>query len=257
MRVSMAATPGIAAIRWAIGVRRALEVGEDVAESIRVVVVVARHANRRERAAQTHDGHRAASHHQRDRRHLDPVATELSQQLAIEGAHGSARLPIQVVDGDALACCAARSLMRPLVMRSTRSAIPAMTALCVMIAVAVPTSRFTSMQRLEHQAAGLGVERAGGLVAEENVRPLRDGARDRDALLLAAGELRRKVIEPVAQPDQPQRLLGAHRVRGDLGHQRDVLARRETRDEVVELEDEPDVLAPIAVSARSSASTRS
>ena len=39
--------------------------------------------------------------------------------------------------------------------------------------------------------------------------PLGDGARDRDALLLAAGELRRKVIEAVAEADQRERLARA------------------------------------------------
>jgi len=43
-------------------------------------------------------------------------------------------------------------------------------------------------------------------------------ARDRDALLLAAGKLRRKVIEPVRQTDKLQRRLRGHGVRGDLRH---------------------------------------
>ena len=54
---------------------------------------------------------------------------------------------------------------------------------------------------LEHQLAGLVVERAGGLVAQQHVGALGDGARDGDALLLAAGELRGEVVEPLAQAD--------------------------------------------------------
>ena len=89
------------------------------------------------------------------------------------------------------------------------------------------------------------VERAGRLVAQQHVRALGDGARDRDALLLAAGELRREVVEALAQPDQRERLLGRHRIVRDVGDQRDVLARGQAGDEVVELEHEPDVVPPV------------
>ena len=51
-----------------------------------------------------------------------------------------------------------------------------------------------ALDDLEHDAAGGEVERAGRLVAQKQRRALGDGARDGHALLLAAGELRRKVI---------------------------------------------------------------
>ena len=92
----------------------------------------------------------------------------------------------------------------------------------------------------------LEVERAGRLVAEEHVGPLGDGARDGDALLLAARELRREVIEPIAEADERERLARVERVVGDLGDQRDVLARGQAGDQVVELEDEADVAPPVA-----------
>ena len=57
-------------------------------------------------------------------------------------------------------------------------------------------------ERLEHDDAGGDVERAGRLVAQQHRRALGDGAGDRDALLLAARELRREVIEPVLEMDQ-------------------------------------------------------
>ena len=53
----------------------------------------------------------------------------------------------------------------------------------------------------------VGVERAGRLVAEQHVGPLGDGARDRHALLLAAGELRREVVAAARQPDQRRALV--------------------------------------------------
>ena len=73
-----------------------------------------------------------------------------------------------------------------------------------------------ALQDLEHQLAGLVVERTGRLVAEQDVRPFRDGARDRDALLLAARQLRREMIQTIAQADQAQRLSGRQRLRRNL-----------------------------------------
>ena len=45
-----------------------------------------------------------------------------------------------------------------------------------------------ALERLLHRALGLGVEGAGGLVEHQDRRVAQHGARDRDALLLAAGE---------------------------------------------------------------------
>jgi hypothetical protein len=83
------------------------------------------------------------------------------------------------------------------------------------------------------------------VVAQQHVRPLGDGPRDGDALLLTAGELGGEMVEPMAEPHQLQRRHRVHRVLGDLGHQRHVLAHREVGDQVVELEHEADMLAPI------------
>src|SRR5262245_7522762 len=51
-------------------------------------------------------------------------------------------------------------------------------------------------------------------------------------------------MKPFAESDQPQRLIGGHRTLGDFGHQLDVLQRAQTRNQVVELKNEPDVFAP-------------
>ena len=61
------------------------------------------------------------------------------------------------------------------------------------------------MQQVDDLAAGLGVEVAGRLVGEDDQRPLGERPRDRDALALAARELRRPVGEPVAEPDPLER----------------------------------------------------
>ena len=66
-----------------------------------------------------------------------------------------------------------------------------------------------ALDRLEHEHAGLAVERAGRFVAQQDVRLLRNGARDGDALLLAARKLRREMVQPFAQADEPQCSLRA------------------------------------------------
>ena len=88
----------------------------------------------------------------------------------------------------------------------------------------------------KHESPRVEIERSGWFVAQKKVRTLDDGARDRDALLLAAGKLRRKVIEPVRQTDKLQRRLRGHVVRGDLRHKFYIFPDRQSRNEIVELE---------------------
>ena len=59
--------------------------------------------------------------------------------------------------------------------------------------------------------AGVAVEVAGRLVGQDERRARDQRPGDRDALLLAAGELGRLVVEPVAEPDPLER--GARRAR--------------------------------------------
>ena len=54
------------------------------------------------------------------------------------------------------------------------------------------------------------------------------------------------MVEPLGEADQRQRLARVERLVGDLVHQRDVFEHGEARDQIVELEDEADMLAPIA-----------
>jgi len=76
-------------------------------------------------------------------------------------------------------------------------------------------------------------------------RPFRDRTGDGHPLLLAAGEFGGETVQMPAEPHPPQRLLGGHRLAGDVRHHRHVLPRREGRHRVVELEDEPHVLAAV------------
>ena len=53
-----------------------------------------------------------------------------------------------------------------------------------------------------------GVELAGRLVGDEEPRPVRERRTDRDALLLAAGELRGQRIAPVEEADALEQVVG-------------------------------------------------
>ena len=57
--------------------------------------------------------------------------------------------------------------------------------------------------------AQLEVERAERLVEQERLRPVHDRARERHALALAAGELRRLAAAVAVEPDERERLAGA------------------------------------------------
>ena len=100
---------------------------------------------------------------------------------------------------------------------------------------------------VEDLGAGSRVEVAGRLVGEHDVGPGVEGPGDRDALLLAAGELARTVLQAVGETDRLDDLVEPLTVDGvaaEHQRQRDVLLGGQRRDQVVGLEDEPDGLAP-------------
>ena len=72
---------------------------------------------------------------------------------------------------------------------------------------------------VEHAVGGAQIEVSGWLVGKQNARRVGDGARDRDALLLAAGELRRPMGETLLKAQVRQQLGGA-RVRLALANPR-------------------------------------
>ena len=95
------------------------------------------------------------------------------------------------------------------------------------------------------------VERGGGLVGEHQLRPVRQRPRDRDALPLAAGQRARLVVDAMAEPEplQHRDAAAAHfrrrKLAGQLQRHLDVLVGRQRLEQIVHLEDEPD-LAPHA-----------
>ena len=89
-------------------------------------------------------------------------------------------------------------------------------------------------EQLQERSRGCPVELAGWLVGEQQAGPDRESRRDRDALLLAPGELPRDRRATIAQPDLPKQLLHAGTPLGG-GHatnrkrQLDQLAHRRVR----------------------------
>ena len=64
----------------------------------------------------------------------------------------------------------------------------------------VPCSRLSEKHQLDDFGAGISIEIAGWLIGKDDFRIGDEGSRNGDALLLAAGELFRKMIDAFAQP---------------------------------------------------------
>ena len=90
---------------------------------------------------------------------------------------------------------------------------------CVTCRKVRPTSSWIVLELELHLPAQLQVERAERLVEQQQGRAVHDRAGQRDALLLAAGELRGPALREVVELDEAQRLVrdlatGVARCRG-------------------------------------------
>ena len=94
---------------------------------------------------------------------------------------------------------------------STRRGIAAAISRSCVITRIVAPSACSSRRSATISAPGAAVEVAGRLVGEHDRGPRDERAGDRDALALAAGELRRVVAEPVAEADPLEHLAGPAR----------------------------------------------
>ena len=107
-------------------------------------------------------------------------------------------------------------------------------------------------QQRENLGAGPRVEIAGRLVPEQDRRIDRQRPRNRDALALAAGELVGQMIDALSEADEIAAVRRARVLRlparpaPQMQRQGDVLGGRQRRQQVEELEDEPDLVAPHA-----------
>jgi len=105
-------------------------------------------------------------------------------------------------------------------------------------------------QQVEDVLAVGGVEVAGRLVGQDDGRAQDKGARQRNALLLAAGELHRIMVESRRETHRVQQLPGAVQtvlpaagVVVEFVGQQHIFQRGERRDELVALKDKADRLA--------------
>jgi hypothetical protein len=106
--------------------------------------------------------------------------------------------------------------------------------------------RMFGEQEIDDLLAGCLVEIAGRLVRDEDRGVGRQRACQCDALLLAAGELGRIVVQAIAEPDGVQFLRRARRrigIAGKLQRHRDVFQRRHGRDQMERLEHDADLAA--------------
>ena len=101
----------------------------------------------------------------------------------------------------------------------------------------------------EHHVGGMLVEIAGRFVGEHQGGLIGKRAGDGDALLFAAGKLRRTVRQPMPQPQRGEQRFGAvvrgnRRRAADQLRQDDIFDRVEIRQQMVELIDEPQLVTP-------------
>ncbi|MCY1417818.1 hypothetical protein D9M71_333600 [compost metagenome] len=107
-------------------------------------------------------------------------------------------------------------------------------------------------QQLQHRGGGLRVEGAGGLVAEQDLRPAGQRAGDADALLLPAGKLRRVLARVLDEADAVEQLgdagvdLAGAVVAGQAQRHGDVVGDGLRGQQVEVLEDHSDALAEAA-----------
>ena len=88
----------------------------------------------------------------------------------------------------------------PSARNTARSAYEAATGSWVTMTIVWPNSRTAVRMNGEDLGARAGVEVAGRLVGEDDLGPAGERAGDGHPLLLAAGQLRRSVVEPVLSP---------------------------------------------------------
>ena len=133
-----------------------------------------------------------------------------------------------------------------------------MSASWVTRTMVTPCSRLSDDQRLHDLVRGSRIEIAGRLVGEKQARRVDQRAGDGDALLLAAGELARRVALAIAEAEKcsaarARSMRSARRCRpggGVVERQADILERAGARQQVEALEHEAEALAADAGEVR-------
>ena len=91
----------------------------------------------------------------------------------------------------------------------------------------------------------LVVERAGGLVAQQQARIFDECTADGAALLLAARDLARELVAVLVKTQRTQQVVDIERVFGQVRRDLDVLLDGEVGHQVVELEDKAQLTASV------------
>ena len=138
--------------------------------------------------------------HAGDRRHAQHEAGEKNAKARKAAAHLAPRQP----EGEGrnwFTRWRSSATMAPSFSRTMRRQRRASASSCVTRNRVVP-SRACSAKSRSATLAGMAVEIAGGFVGEENFRARRHGAGKRHALLFAAGQLARIMLEAGAEADR-------------------------------------------------------
>jgi hypothetical protein len=227
------------------GLGGAVDRREDVGHALFFVVARARPGERPIGTDRRHVARDAARDDQRDRDELPLEEHHVAEELPRERGHHTISSEVRRLG------FSTSSFTRPPESVTTRSARAAMGALCVMIATCgaelpVHASRWHS--------------RARGLPVLKSSAPVGSSQRSTSGRFAIARAIATRCCSPpescagkwsiaLGEADERERLQGLgsriHRVVGDVGDEGHVLARGEARDQVVELEDEADVLAPV------------
>ena len=101
------------------------------------------------------------------------------------------------------------------------------------------------LQQFENGLAGVVVQGAGGLVAEQKLWVLGQGPGDGHPLLLAAGELSREVGKACFQSHLPEHLGRIQRVAADLRGKLHIFQGRQVGNQIVELENKSNIIAAV------------
>src|SRR5438477_2075289 len=113
-----------------------------------------------------------------------------------------------------------------------------------------PALGLEAEEEVVNDLARLGVEVTGRFVRDDDAGPIDQRARDRDALLFAAGELAGTMAHAIAQPDLRESIGGllvglARRAPRQERRDHRVLDRRHLTEQVIELEHESDLVTAI------------
>ena len=138
-----------------------------------------------------------ASDDRRNCRCLRPEAFQVSKEFAVKGAHGSPRQ---------LGRAAADFVNLRLGNLTIREEQDAVSHALNRGVVGDDERRRANLlidvqQGLNDESPGLGIQSPRRLIAQQHIRALCDGAGNRDPLLLAPGELRRKMAGAVLEAD--------------------------------------------------------